>query len=80
MVIAPKRFIGWLSILARVITRRKRTNERLDRLRGSKVVVKAEKNVPMQLDGDPAGEGKEIRADIHHGVLLVRVPLTPAAS
>ena len=80
VVIAPKRFIGWLSILARVITRRKRTNERLDRLRGTKVVVRAEKNVPMQLDGDPAGEGKEIRADIHHGVLLVRVPLTPAGS
>lgn len=77
VVIAPKRFIGWLAIVARVITRRKRTNEKLDRLTGRKVVIKAEKDVPMQLDGDPVGEGREIRADIHHGVVLVRVPLTP---
>ena len=77
VVIAPKRFIGWLAIVARVVTRRKRTNERLDRLTGHRVVIKAEKNVPMQLDGDPAGEGKEIRAEVHHGVVLVRAPLAP---
>ncbi len=80
VVIAPKRFIGWLAIIVRVVGRQKRTNEKLDRLTGSKVVIKAEKSMPMQLDGDPVGEGQEIRADVQPGVLLVRVPVAPAAA
>jgi YegS/Rv2252/BmrU family lipid kinase len=77
VVIAPKRFIGWLAIIVRVVARQKRTNERLDRLTGSTVVIKAEKPMPMQLDGDPVGEGTEIRAHVQPGVLLVRVPVAP---
>ena len=80
VVIAPKRFIGWLAIIVRVVGRQKRTNERLDRLTGSTVVIKAEKPMPMQLDGDPVGEGQEIRAEVQPGVLLVRVPVRPAAA
>ncbi|MGA8986797.1 phosphatase PAP2 family protein [Aeromicrobium sp.] len=78
VVLAPKRFIGWLAIIVRVLGRHKRTNERLDRLTGRKVVIRAEKTMPMQLDGDPVGEGKEITANVQPGVLLVRVPLPPA--
>ncbi|MFI5429498.1 diacylglycerol/lipid kinase family protein [Aeromicrobium sp. UC242_57] len=77
VVIAPKRFIGWLAIIVRVVGRQKRTNERLDRLTGKKVVVKTEKPVPMPLDGDPVGEGQMITAEVQPGVLLVRVPVAP---
>jgi YegS/Rv2252/BmrU family lipid kinase len=80
VVIAPKRFIGWLAIIVRVVGRQKRTNERLDRMTGSKVRIKAEKAMPMQLDGDPVGEGQEIRATVKPGVLLVRVPVAPASA
>ncbi len=78
VVLAPKRFIGWLAIIVRVLGRQRRTNERLDRLAGQKVVIRAEKPMPMQLDGDPVGSGTEITAEVQHGVLLVRVPLLPA--
>ena len=78
VVLAPKRFIGWLAIIVRVLGRQKRTNERLDRLSGQKVVIRAEKPMPMQLDGDPVGAGTEITAEVQHGVLLVRVPVLPA--
>ena len=78
VVLAPKRFIGWLAIIIRVLGRQRRTNERLDRLAGQKVVIRAEKPMPMQLDGDPVGSGTEITAEVQHGVLLVRVPLLPA--
>lgn len=74
IVVAPKRFIGWLAIVARVLTRRPRSNERLARLSGEKVVVEAERPVPMQLDGDAVGEGKTISAEVDHCVVLVRVP------
>lgn len=77
VIIAPKRFLGWLSIVVRVITRGKRNNDRLTRLRGKKIHIEAEKPVPMQLDGDPAGEGQTITAQVHPGIVLVRVPLPP---
>jgi YegS/Rv2252/BmrU family lipid kinase len=80
VVIAPKRFIGWLAIIVRVVGRQRRTNERLDRLTGRRVHVRAEKSVPMQLDGDPVGEGREIVAEVKPGVLLVRVPVAPASA
>lgn len=80
VVVAPKRFIGWLSIVARIVTRRRTNDARLTRLSAQRVHVKSEKPLPMQLDGDPAGEGQEITAQIHPGVVLVRVPaaLAPA--
>jgi len=74
VVVAPKRFIGWLSIVARVVARRKTNDKRLARLCGHRVHVRAEKPLPMQLDGDPAGEAREITAEVHPGVVLVRVP------
>lgn len=77
VVIAPKRFLGWLAIVVRVLGRQRRTNKRLDRMTGHKVVIKAERATPMQLDGDPIGEGTEITAEVQPGVLLVRVPLAP---
>ena len=80
VVIAPKRFIGWLAIIVRVLGRQRRTNKRLDRLSGQKVVIRAEKPMPMQLDGDPVGSGTEITAEVQHGVVLVRVPVLPAPS
>ncbi|GAA3520659.1 hypothetical protein GCM10022234_15520 [Aeromicrobium panaciterrae] len=78
VVLAPKRFIGWLAIIVRVLGRRRRTNEQLGRLTGRKVVIRAEKPMPMQLDGDPVGEGLEITAEVQPGVLLVRVPVALA--
>ncbi len=78
VVLAPKRFIGWVAIIVRVLGRQRRTNKRLDRLSGQKVVIRAEKPMPMQLDGDPVGSGTEITAEVQHGVLLVRVPVLPA--
>ena len=77
VVIAPKRFLGWLAIIVRVLGRQRRTNAKLDRMTGRKVVIRAEKPTPMQLDGDPIGEGTEITAEIQPGVVLVRVPLAP---
>lgn len=77
VVLAPKRFLGWLAIVVRVLGRQRRTNQRLDRMTGHKVVIRAEKPTPMQLDGDAVGEGTEITAEVQPGVLLVRVPLAP---
>lgn len=74
VVIAPTRTAGWVRVIVRVLTRGRQTDARLARLTGHGVVVRADKPTPMQLDGDPIGEGTELWAQIQPGVLLVRVP------
>jgi diacylglycerol kinase family enzyme/membrane-associated phospholipid phosphatase len=79
VVLAPKRFIGWVAILVRVMGRTRHTDRALNRMTGHKIVVRCEAPAPMQLDGDPVGIGTEFTAQVHHGVLLMRVPVAPAA-
>ena len=79
VVLAPKRFIGWVAILVRVMGRTRHTDRALNRMIGHKIVVRCEAPAPMQLDGDPVGLGTEFTAEVHHGVLLVRAPVAPAA-
>jgi diacylglycerol kinase family enzyme/membrane-associated phospholipid phosphatase len=74
VVIAPRRVLGWLSLVWRVLTKHPRTDERLDRFTGRSVVLTAASPTPRQLDGDTVGSGCEIHAEIEPGVLLLRVP------
>lgn len=77
VVLAPRRFWGWLSIAWKVIARRNRNTDRFARFTGHTVHIKAGSPTPMQLDGDPVGEGTEITAEVRPGVVLVRVPVLP---
>lgn len=77
VVIAPRRLLGWLPLVARVLARGRRTDESLDRMTGRSVLVRAERVTPRQLDGDPVLPGREIRAQVMAGTLLVRVPRVP---
>ena len=74
VVVAPRRMVGWLGLLWRVLTRRRRTDERLDRMTGRSVLVEAAHATPRQMDGDTCGAGHRISAEVEPGVLLVRVP------
>lgn len=74
VVIAPRRMYGWVGVVWRVLARRRRTDDRLDRYTGRSVVMKAAHATPRQLDGDTVGAGTELRAEIEPGLLLVRVP------
>lgn len=74
VVIAPRRLYGWLPLLLRVMTRRRRTDERLDRFTGTSVTITAAHSTPRELDGDIVSPGTEIRAEIEPGQLIVRVP------
>jgi diacylglycerol kinase family enzyme/membrane-associated phospholipid phosphatase len=73
-VIAPRRSLGWLSLVVRVMLRRPKTDDRLARMTGRTVMVRAANPTPRQLDGDTVGPGHELRAEIQAGVVLVRVP------
>jgi YegS/Rv2252/BmrU family lipid kinase len=74
VVLHPKRILSWLPLVARVLSKGKRTDETIGRLTGQSVVIRASADTPRQLDGDAIGPGRELRATCIHGRLLVRVP------
>jgi diacylglycerol kinase family enzyme/membrane-associated phospholipid phosphatase len=74
VVVAPRRSLAWLGLIWRVLLRRAHTDSSLGRMTGRRVVVEAAHIVPRQLDGDILTDGRELRAEVEAGVLLVRVP------
>src|SRR5699024_1801540 len=80
VVLAPGRQSGWVRVAARLFTKRKRTDARLDRMTGREVAVRADRPTPTQIAGDPIGDGVELRAAVMPRVLLGRVPHQPVSS
>ncbi|MDQ4051247.1 MAG: phosphatase PAP2 family protein [Actinomycetota bacterium] len=74
VILYPRRFLSWLPLAFRVLTKRARTDETINRMTGQSVVIRAATEVPRQLDGDSIGPGRELRMECIHGRLLVRVP------
>lgn len=74
VLLYPRRFLSWLPLAVRVLSRNPRTDELITRMTGRSVVVRTSVEVPRQLDGDLIAPGKELRCECVHGRLLVRVP------
>jgi YegS/Rv2252/BmrU family lipid kinase len=74
VLLHPSRFLSWIPLAVRVISRGKRTDDLVNRMTGRTVEIKCHGDTPRQLDGDPIGAGRELRAECVHGRLLVRVP------
>ncbi len=74
VLLYPRRFLSWLPLAARVLTKNRRTDDTITRMRGRSVVVRTPSAAPRQLDGDLVAPGRELRAECVHGRVLVRVP------
>jgi YegS/Rv2252/BmrU family lipid kinase len=74
VLVSPRRFLHWLPVALRVLSKNKRTDASLDRMTGRTVTVRSGHDTPRQLDGDSIGAGRELHAECIHGRLLVRVP------
>jgi len=74
VILYPRRFLSWVPLAFRVLTKRTRTDATINRMTGQSVTIRASSDVPRQLDGDSIGPGKELRMECIHGRLLVRVP------
>ncbi len=74
VILHPRRFLSWIPLAVRVLRKDSRTDDLLNRMTGRTVSVRAHADTPRQLDGDPIGPGRELRAECVHGKLLVRVP------
>jgi YegS/Rv2252/BmrU family lipid kinase len=74
VIINPARFLHWFRVVARVLSRGKKLDDTVNRMTGRTVHIKAGAETPRQVDGDAIAPGQEIRAEVLHGRLLVRVP------
>jgi diacylglycerol kinase family enzyme len=74
VILHPKRFVSWIPLAVRVLSKSASVDELIDRRQGQRVVIRAFSDAPRQLDGDSIGLGRELRMDCVHGRLLVRVP------
>jgi YegS/Rv2252/BmrU family lipid kinase len=72
--IAPRGVVGWAAIVGAVLTRSRRGHPMVQYFRCRRVEIRAEKPSPVQLDGDPAGLARVLRATVDPAALLVRVP------
>ena len=74
VLLHPRRFLSWIPLAVRVMFKRSRVDELVNRMTGSEVVVRASADTPRQLDGDSVGPGRELAMRCVHGKVLVRVP------
>jgi YegS/Rv2252/BmrU family lipid kinase len=74
VLLHPQRFLSWIPLAFRVIAKRPRTDDTINRMTGATVVIRAASDTPRQLDGDSIGSGRELTMECLPGRLLVRVP------
>ncbi len=74
VILHPRKFLSWVPLALRVMSRGRRTDDTINRMTGQSVVIRAATDTPRQLDGDSIGPGRELRMECLHGRVLVRVP------
>jgi YegS/Rv2252/BmrU family lipid kinase len=74
LVASPRKPTDWVRLFARVMTRRDRDEEQLDRIIGSRIHIDVAEGDHFELDGDPAGECHTMTAQILPNALTIRVP------
>jgi YegS/Rv2252/BmrU family lipid kinase len=80
LVASPRSVRDWVRVTTRVLTRRRRGDEQLDRLTGRRVTITVDHKEPYQMDGDTAGACSTMEAEVRPGALLMRVPRAAAAA
>jgi len=72
VALSPRGVVSWASMATRVLSRRE--HRRIGRRRCREVSVRCDRPQEGQLDGDPVGMVRAIRARVDKGALVVRVP------
>jgi diacylglycerol kinase family enzyme len=73
VVITAGGVVGWAAVIGAVLTRSRRGHPVLEHFRCREIEVRAEAPQQVQLDGDPAGEARVLRARVDPLALVVRV-------
>jgi diacylglycerol kinase (ATP) len=71
--IAPKGLAGWVAVLVRVVSRKRRGHSRVEHWQARTITIAADAPQPAQIDGDPIGDVRQLEIRVDPGVLHVRV-------
>jgi diacylglycerol kinase (ATP) len=78
MIASPRTVVDWARVTTKVLTRRRTGDDRLDLVQGKRVRIVSERPDAYQVDGDTAGSGSVLEAEVLAGTLVVMLPPTPA--
>jgi YegS/Rv2252/BmrU family lipid kinase len=73
-ILAPSSLLGWGVVAHRVLTASRRDDRRLARYRARRVEIRADRDLPRQVDGEVIGPGQALTVAVRPAALLVRVP------
>jgi diacylglycerol kinase (ATP) len=73
-VLAPSSLPDWGVVARRVLTASRRDDRRLARYRARRVEIRADRDLPCQVDGEVIAPGRELTVTVLPGALVVRVP------
>lgn len=74
VVVAPRNIAGWAGVVAAVLSGSRHGHPLVERFRCRQVDIRAERPLPVQIDGDPAGIARAMSAGLDCLGLVVRVP------
>ena len=72
VVVAPRNVGGWMAVIGAVLTRSRWGHPVVEHFTCRRLEVRAEKPLHVQLDGDPAGMARVLRAEVQPASLVVR--------
>jgi diacylglycerol kinase family enzyme len=73
-ILAPSGAAGWLRVAHRVLTRSGRGGSQLERHQARRVEIKAEEELPREVDGEVITPGRSLTVTLLRRALTVRVP------
>jgi diacylglycerol kinase family enzyme len=74
VVVSAGGVVSWAAVTAAVLTRSRRGHPVVEHFRCREIEIRAETPQQVQLDGDPTGEARVLRARLDPLALVVRVP------
>jgi diacylglycerol kinase family enzyme len=74
LILAPSGLPGWVQVGLRVAVRSRANDRQLERHRARTVEIRADAELPRQVDGEVMTSGRSLTVAVRPGALLVRVP------
>jgi len=73
-IASPRTPLDWVKVVLRIITRRGVKGDKIDTTAAQRVTITLDQPDDYQLDGDVAGSGTVLKAEVKPGALLVCLP------
>jgi diacylglycerol kinase family enzyme len=74
LILAPSGLTGWVDVGLRVAVRSRGDGPALERHQARSVEIRADADLPRQVDGEIIASGRSLTVSVRPGALLVRVP------